>query len=409
MVHPPAKRRVAPAHTPCLSGPALPARPTLLRCPTRAWRHGCPQRARPRPAPPAWPPARSATTYSVIRSFVASAHAMGRTTVISLLQPAPEVGRGCARPPAGKAPGGVGSMCQFLSRCADRPAPRNAPTALLLGSDRDGCLTSEPPCPGPPPLCRWCTCLMRCFCLPTGMSCTSERGEGRPARPAASPSTHTPAATCSGVCPRSACWPCPCAAQGTHAWWPAPPLAPPACSGPVAEILPFFERQLDFVCPVRKDIGSFLQASPPALACCARAWRLRGWSPSRVTGLHAPTQRARSCLRACHAHPQHASDGAACLPGVAQEVTTPVGQYAYASPALLARKGLTEADQDPLKVGGWAARVACQRGLLVLRMPLSHRCGHPATEPAAPALWPCSCATLAVSLLRPHHGQPLLH
>jgi len=29
----------------------------------------------------------------------------------------------------------------------------------------------------------------------------------------------------------------------------------------VGEILPFFERQLDFVCPVRKDIGSFLQAS----------------------------------------------------------------------------------------------------------------------------------------------------
>ncbi len=40
-----------------------------------------------------------------------------------------------------------------------------------------------------------------------------------------------------------------------------------ACSGPVSEILPFFERQLDFVCPVRKDIGSFLQASPLTTPC----------------------------------------------------------------------------------------------------------------------------------------------
>ncbi|KAL4427934.1 hypothetical protein ABPG75_002023 [Micractinium tetrahymenae] len=112
----------------------------------------------------------SATTYSVIRSFVASAHAMGRTTVISLLQPAPEV---------------VHLFDDIL---------------LLT----DGRLMYH---------------------------------------------------------------------------------------GPVSEILPFFERQLDFVCPVRKDIGSFLQ-----------------------------------------------------------EVTTPVGQYAYASPALLARKGLIEADRDPIKL-----------------------------------------------------------
>ncbi|KAL4442124.1 hypothetical protein ABPG77_011385 [Micractinium sp. CCAP 211/92] len=112
----------------------------------------------------------SATTYSVIRSFVASAHAMGRTTVISLLQPAPEV--------------------------------VNLFDEVLLLTD------------------------------------------GRV-----------------------------------------------MYHGPVSEILPFFERQLDFVCPVRKDIGSFLQ-----------------------------------------------------------EVTTPVGQYAYAGPALLARRGLTEADRDPLKL-----------------------------------------------------------
>lgn len=44
-------------------------------------------------------------------------------------------------------------------------------------------------------------------------------------------------------------------------------------------------------------------------------------------------------------------------------MTTPVGQYAYAGTALLARKGLTEADRDPIKasvgsvgggVGGWS-------------------------------------------------------
>jgi hypothetical protein len=40
----------------------------------------------------------------------------------------------------------------------------------------------------------------------------------------------------------------------------------PACSGPVSEILPFFESQLDFVCPVRKDAGSFLQVRPAI--CC---------------------------------------------------------------------------------------------------------------------------------------------
>lgn len=48
---------------------------------------------------------------------------------------------------------------------------------------------------------------------------------------------------------------------------PGATCAPRACSGPVSEILPFFERQLDFVCPVRKDIGSFLQvgAAPRAV------------------------------------------------------------------------------------------------------------------------------------------------
>lgn len=63
------------------------------------------------------------------------------------------------------------------------------------------------------------------------------------------------------------------------------------CSGPVGEILPFFEQHLGFECPVRKDKGSFLQ-----------------------------------------------------------EVTTPVGQYAYATPALLAKRGLTEAARDPLRL-----------------------------------------------------------
>ncbi|KAI3428353.1 hypothetical protein D9Q98_006733 [Chlorella vulgaris] len=59
--------------------------------------------------------------------------------------------------------------------------------------------------------------------------------------------------------------------------------------GPVDGILPFFEQQLNYVCPIRKDSGSFLQ-----------------------------------------------------------EVTTPVGQFAYATPALLERKGLAEKDRDPL-------------------------------------------------------------
>jgi hypothetical protein len=33
-----------------------------------------------------------------------------------------------------------------------------------------------------------------------------------------------------------------------------------------------------------------------------------------------------------------------------QEVTTPVGQYAYATAALLERRGLKEADRAPIKV-----------------------------------------------------------
>ena len=33
-----------------------------------------------------------------------------------------------------------------------------------------------------------------------------------------------------------------------------------------------------------------------------------------------------------------------------QEVTTPVGQYAYASAALLERKGIDESEREPIKV-----------------------------------------------------------
>lgn len=33
-----------------------------------------------------------------------------------------------------------------------------------------------------------------------------------------------------------------------------------------------------------------------------------------------------------------------------QEVTTPVGQYAYATPALLESRGLSEADRESTKV-----------------------------------------------------------
>lgn len=34
----------------------------------------------------------------------------------------------------------------------------------------------------------------------------------------------------------------------------------------------------------------------------------------------------------------------------AQEVTTPVGQYAYSTPDLLAKRGVTEAARDPLRL-----------------------------------------------------------
>ena len=51
-------------------------------------------------------------------------------------------------------------------------------------------------------------------------------------------------------------------------------------------------------------------------------------------------------------HPPDLCNEVLCLPSrsVAQEVTTPVGQYAYASPALLESRGLSEADRESTKV-----------------------------------------------------------
>lgn len=62
----------------------------------------------------------------------------------------------------------------------------------------------------------------------------------------------------------------------------------PPCSGPVDQVLPHFEAGLGFACPPRKDVISFLQ-----------------------------------------------------------ELSTPIGQLTYATPALLAASGLTPPDQDP--------------------------------------------------------------
>lgn len=107
-----------------------------------------------------------------------------------------------------------------------------------------------------------------------------------------------------------------------------------ACSGPVSGIVPFFDNQLGFRCPVRKDVGSFLQvrARPRVLTTAGARGLLRVQQPLAVV----------------RASPRPA----ACRP-CAQEVTTPVGQYAYASGALLERKGLTEEDRDATKV--WPA------------------------------------------------------
>ncbi len=80
-----------------------------------------------------------------------------------------------------------------------------------------------------------------------------------------------------------------------HASQTATPLLPRpacACSGPVSEVLPHFEV-VGFVCPVRKDPGSFLQ-----------------------------------------------------------EITTPLGQMLYAKPELLEAHGVAPEAQDAAKLLG---------------------------------------------------------
>lgn len=105
-----------------------------------------------------------------------------------------------------------------------------------------------------------------------------------------------------------------CPGPPLHCFWTAP-LALNR-SGPVGGVLPHFEG-LGFVCPTRKDPGSFLQARA---ACC---------------GNYVTLCRRCTCLRLL-------TSGGPLLsvPG-AQEVTTPAGQWLYASKELLSEHGLT--------------------------------------------------------------------
>lgn len=69
-------------------------------------------------------------------------------------------------------------------------------------------------------------------------------------------------------------------------------------------------------------------------------------------GQYAHSCPALSCpaLSCCAVLLSHVPCLLPCCPGL-QEVTTPVGQYAYASPALLESRGLSEADRESTKVG----------------------------------------------------------
>lgn len=64
---------------------------------------------------------------------------------------------------------------------------------------------------------------------------------------------------------------------------------PPLNSGPVDQVLPFF-LDCGFQCPVRKDLGSFLQArsarcalhGSARFACSVPGVALRGWAQGSV-------------------------------------------------------------------------------------------------------------------------------
>eukprot|EP00887_Chlorella_sp_A99_P006644 scaffold3.g6644.t1 len=112
--------------------------------------------------------------------------------------------------------------------------------------------------------------------------------------------------------------------------------------GPVEGVLEHFRAQ-GFSCPARKDPGSFLQAR----ALCAH----RGPAPLRPACRGPARARARctrpSSVRAPPASRPWPRSGHLFPLCPLQEVSTPAGQLAYATPELLAARGLTEGDRDP--------------------------------------------------------------
>ena len=146
---------------------------------------------------------------------------------------------------------------------------------------------------------------------------------------------------------------------------PRRPLLPLLRSGPVSEVLPYFEN-LGFACPVRKDPGSFLQASagrcphrlfaghwPFQLALLRRRQQRLGQQGARDgSGRFCGT--AAAVHQAAQAFPELAAStpalAAPLTPALKQEVTTPLGQMLYATPILLEAHGLSAADQDPVRL-----------------------------------------------------------
>lgn len=137
----------------------------------------------------------------------------------------------------------------------------------------------------------------------------------------------------------------------------------------MAEALPYFQSTLGFSCPTRKDMGSFLQARPARRRCCCLP---PADSPACNCSAHAPARRLvlALVLGGRLSTPVRPRVTAATVASPLQEITTPVGQVAYATPEVLARGGLTEEDRDPVKVclpaallvgrgGGTEGRDAC--------------------------------------------------
>ena len=133
-------------------------------------------------------------------------------------------------------------------------------------------------------------------------------------------------------------------------------------------------------------------------SACAAAFASPHWAPLESLGPSGPACPFLPCpaLTCCAVLLLHVLCLLPSCPGL-QEVTTPVGQYAYASPALLESRGLSEADRESTKVGPTAdaAVVLCAPCLAPTYnvVPLGAECSGAESAKLLPSrplrVWPC--------------------